>query len=106
MKFKDYSIPDQMDFCARWLLIHSILYYELDKNMVSDSDYDSKLKWLCSYSLKHPTETDQCYYSNLIHKLDPCSGFYMKDYITPEHYNYLCHLASHIYQLSLKKGDQ
>ena len=40
MEFKDFSTQDKMDFYARWLLIHSILYYSTDKNIVSDTDYD------------------------------------------------------------------
>lgn len=106
MKFKNFTIQEQTGYCARWLLIHSIAYYELDVNMVSDSNYDTKLKWLCKYSEKYKDEIDNCYYYDLIHNLDPCSGFYMKNYITQEHYEYLLHITRHIYRRYLAQSEK
>ena len=92
------SICDRMDWACRYLLIHSLAYYEFNCNMISDHDYDVKLKWLCEYVKSNPTEVDKCYYSNLLHNLDPSSGFYMKNYISDEHLQYLSKIAQYTYQ--------
>lgn len=109
MKFKDMSTQDKMDFCARWLLIHSILYYSMDKNIVSDADYDTKLKWLCTYSQKHLAEVEQCRYKDVLLNLDPSTGFDMQNYVEPKHYEYLKQITHNIYKqyiqdTMIKKG--
>lgn len=99
MKFKDLSICDKMDWACRYLLIHSFLYYEFDVNLISDSDYDKKLKWLCDYSKKHIDDINKCQYKDVLLNLDPSTGFDMKNYVEPKHYEYIKSIAKHIYYL-------
>ena len=81
MEKDNLSICDRLDWWARYLLIHSMLYYELSDNLISDTEYDKVLKWLCKYSQEHLEDINNCYYKELILNLDPCSGFYMNNYI-------------------------
>ena len=89
MKFKDLSICDRMDWACRYLLIHSCAYYEMDINMISDHDYDVKLRWLCDYVKSNLQYVEQCQYKDVLLNLDPATGFDMKNYVEPSHYEYI-----------------
>ena len=103
------SICDRMDWACRYLLIHSFLYYSADVSIISDSEYDAKLKWLCNYSQKHLAEVEQCQYKDVLLNLDPSTGFDMHNYVEPKHYEYLKQIAHNVYKqyiqdTMIKKG--
>ena len=98
MKFKDLSISNRMDWACRYLIIHSYLYYLYNVSIISDKDYDTKLKWLCEYVKSNPLEVDKCQYKNVLLNLDPSTGFDMQNYIEPTHYEYLKQIAQYTYQ--------
>ena len=93
------SICDRMDWACRYLLIHSYLYYSADVSIISDSEYDAKLKWLCDYAKKHPLEVEQCQYKDVLLNLDPSTGFDMQNYVEPKHYEYIKNIAQNVYRL-------
>lgn len=82
-----------MDWACRYLLIHSFLYYEKDDNLIKDSGYDKKLRWLCDYVKSNPTYIKKCQYKELLLNLDPSTGFDMKNYVEPSHYEYIKKIA-------------
>ena len=98
MKFKDLSISERMDWACRYLIIHSYLYYLYNVSIISDKDYDTKLKWLCEYVESNSSEIEKCQYKNVLLNLDPSTGFDMQNYIEPSHYEYLKQIAQYIYQ--------
>lgn len=93
------SICDRMDWACRYLLIHSYLYYSADVSIISDSEYDTKLKWLCEYTKKYPLEVEQCQYKDVLLNLDPSTGFDMQNYVEPQHYEYIKNIAQNVYRL-------
>jgi NAD-dependent DNA ligase len=48
MEFKNpyWSTKTKIELLQKWILVHSILYYELDNGIVSDAVYDANAKLL------------------------------------------------------------
>lgn len=55
MKFPLYSSEIvKMNLLERWILVHSIIYYEYNTNVVKDYIYDSNVKQLVYLIKKYP----------------------------------------------------
>lgn len=89
MTFKDFTPIEKIEFATRSVIILSIAYYDFDYNLVEDSKYDSRLKWVCDYSAKYPEVAKSCYYANVLKDIDPSTGFDLKYKLTDEHRDYL-----------------
>lgn len=108
MQFKDLSISERMDWACRYLLIHSFFYYDKNINLISDGQFDIKLKWLCEYVKSNPQYLEQCQYKNVLLNLDPSTGFDMRNYVEKNHYEYLKQIANNVldlYNKNKKEGD-
>lgn len=80
----------------RAVLIHSIIYYELDGNHISDREYDLLSKDLVKLIADNPVEASKSYYAKVFEGYNGCSGFDLMDKLTPEHREYLTRIAQHI----------
>lgn len=97
MKFKEsMSIKDRIDLLARWIIVHSIIYYELNNNLVSDRAYDINSKKLYVLIREHPQDAKECYYWYAIHDFDGNTGFDLKDRLTEKDKGYLVGIARHL----------
>lgn len=56
MYFKNpyFSIENKLDLLSKWILVHSILYYELNNSIVSDTMFDSNCKQYKQMALEFP----------------------------------------------------
>lgn len=45
---------EYIDFLQRYIIVHSYIYYELDRNIISDKQYDAKSKELVKYKNEYP----------------------------------------------------
>ena len=48
------STQEYINFLQRGIIVHSYLYYEADKSVISDKDYDTKARELVSYKNAYP----------------------------------------------------
>lgn len=48
------STQEQINFLQRYIIVHSYIYYELDRNIISDKEYDAKSKELTKYKNDYP----------------------------------------------------
>lgn len=48
------SVQDYIDFLQRFIILHSYIYYELNRNVISDREYDLKAKELVKYKNSYP----------------------------------------------------
>ena len=48
------ALQDRIDFLQRYIIVHSYIYYELDRNVISDRQYDAKSKELVKYKNDYP----------------------------------------------------
>lgn len=50
----ELTIQERINFLQRFIIVHSYIYYELDRNIISDREYDAKAKELMQYRLDYP----------------------------------------------------
>lgn len=48
------TIQEYIDFLQRFIIVHSYIYYELNRNVISDKVYDAKAKELTRYKNDYP----------------------------------------------------
>lgn len=48
------SVQERIDFLQRYIIVHSYIYYELNKNIISDREYDIKARELSAYRTDYP----------------------------------------------------
>lgn len=99
MTFKNMSPVEQMDYLCRYLIIHSIIYYDLDSNVISDQLYNKKSKELEKLVQTHRNSLEECYYKDCLIDFTSATGFDLKYKLTQEHREYLERKASWILKL-------
>ena len=50
----ELAIQERINFLQRYIIVHSYIYYELNKNIISDREYDTKAKELEKYQNDYP----------------------------------------------------
>ena len=48
------TTQEYIDFLQRYIIVHSYIYYELNCNVISDKQYDTKAKELVKYKNDYP----------------------------------------------------
>lgn len=84
----------------RWVLIHSILYYELDTSLVSDKVFDEHAKWLVQMQNDYPDEAELSDYWYVFYDFDGSTGFDLYDRLNKRDKQYLVHIAKHVLKIS------
>lgn len=59
----------------RQVLVHSVIYYKLDDNIISDSKWSAWANELDTLQKLFPDEAKECVYSDAFENFDPSSGF-------------------------------
>lgn len=74
---KDIPIEDQINRARRNILVHSILYYKYDENLISDTDYDNWGKRLIFLQERYPVEAQNTPFmvDEFKHFTDTTSGY-------------------------------
>lgn len=69
------TIVGKMNILERWIIFHSILYYNLDDNIVSDQMFDMNGKQLYSLILTYSKEFKLSKYYYVMSDYEGASGF-------------------------------
>lgn len=97
VKFNEnMTMVDRIDSLARWIMVNSIIYYELNNNIVTDRMYDDNSKVLAVLIKEHPQYSKQCYYWYVIHDFDGNTGFDLKDRLTEFDKTHLYNIALNV----------
>lgn len=88
------NIQDKLDFLCRRIIVHSIIYYDYDENIISDNEYDKQCRELYQLIQDNQNEIQKCYYFDILKDYSPATGFDLKYKLTEEHRKYLEHIAS------------
>lgn len=92
-EFSSLSIIDQLDWLCRKIIIHSIIYYDYDTNIISDPDYDKLARQLERLVNENRDKISKCYYYECLKDYAAATGFDLKDRLDDEHRKYLEHLS-------------
>ncbi|MBX0320256.1 DNA ligase LigA-related protein [Shouchella clausii] len=75
------EIKELINRRRRQIMIHSCIYYAMDKSIISDHTYDQWCKELAELQAKYPETAAKCVYAKEFQTFDGSSG-----YDLPTHY--------------------
>lgn len=77
MIFNDpyWTIREKMDLLSRWIIVHSIIYYELNCTVVEDAKFDSNSKQLVSMIKLNPEDFSNSRWYYVMNTFDGTTGF-------------------------------
>jgi NAD-dependent DNA ligase len=90
---------ERIDWLCRKLIIHSIIYYDYNTNIISDKEYDKCAKELEFLLNENNSIVSECYYHECLKDYSSATGFDLKYKLTEEHKKYLEHLAGWVLKL-------
>lgn len=99
MRFKDLTPREKIDYAARYIIIHSIIYYELNESVISDKKFDKKAMILVRLMRKYPKATQNSEYYRAIYDFDGSTGFLLYGRLKKSQKKYLKQIAGHIIKL-------
>jgi len=79
MKFRNpyWSPKTKLQMLERWIIIHSIIYYVYDTNIVPDSMFDNNCNQLVKGAAKYPEDFKQTKYFYCFEGFDGSTGFHL-----------------------------
>lgn len=106
MKFRDLTPQEKIDYAARYIIIHSIIYYELNESVISDKKFDKKSAILVKLMNKYPEETKNSEYYRAIYDFDGSTGFLLYGRLKKSQRRYLKKIAQYIIRIyKQNKGE-
>lgn len=95
---------EKCNLLQRYILVHSILYYEMNESVISDKEYDSTAKQLYCF-MKNLEDNHITQYGYVFWDFTPYTGFDLYSRLNELDKNYLCKIAKNVLKL-YKKGKQ
>ena len=89
----------KIDSLQRWILVHSILYYELNTGIVSDKQFDANAYQLVKLQKDNPEDSERSQYWYVFYDFDGSTGFHLYYRLNDSDKEYLKHIASHVLYL-------
>ena len=107
MRFNNpyWSNKLRIEALQRWIIVQSIIYYELDNSLVSDQVFDNNARQLVKMQNEHKDEAKQTQYWYLFYDFDGSTGFDLYDRLNKSDKQYLTQIAHHVLKL-FKAGGQ
>lgn len=96
----------KMSALQRWIIVHSILYYELDSSIITDAMFDSNAKQLVQMHEEFPDEAECTDYWYVFYDFDGTTGFDLYHRLNKKDREYLEHIAKHVLKLSQRGGKK
>lgn len=77
MKFGDpyWSEREKMDLLSRWIIVHSVIYYELDSSVIKDAQFDFNSKLLVSMAKSNTSQFKATRWYYVMKDFDGSTGF-------------------------------
>ena len=101
MKFPNPYWSDKLRISTlqRWILVHSLLYYEMDTSVVSDKMFDANARQLVRMQKENREAAKQSQYWYVFHDFDGTTGFDLPDRLKKSDRAWLMHIAMHVRKL-------
>lgn len=97
-----WSNKAKISYLQRLVIVHSIIYYELNESVITDKRYDSISYQLLNLCKEDNQAFKQSDYYYVMHDFDANTGFDIISRLTESDKSYLLHIASNV--LRLNKG--
>ena len=100
MKFSNpyWSNKLRISSLQRWIIVHSILYYELDFTLVSDKIFDANAKQLVELQNTFPKDATKSKYWYVFNDFDGSTGFHLYNRLKKHDKEYLTQIAQYLTQ--------
>lgn len=84
MNFKNpyFTELEKIQLLQRWIILHSYLYYELDKSVIADKCFDDNCKQLMKMKKEFPKEYKKSRYDYCMKDFDGNTGFDLYNRLT------------------------
>lgn len=92
------STVDRISFLERYIILHSVIYYHLNSNVISDSQYDEYAKYLEKLIKLNDKEFKESQYYYAFTDYSSATGFDLYDKLNDYDKKYLIHLAIKVLQ--------
>lgn len=104
MKVIDFNYPpaiywnekSKIEYLQRFIIIHSIIYYELNSNCISDKDFDSISRQLVELQNNNKDVLKKTQYYYIFKDFDGSTGFYIYDSLKTSDKKYLVNIAKFV----------
>lgn len=94
-------------YLQRQILVHSILYYQMNENVISDSEFDSISKQLVRLRNRmDDSDYQKTNYYYCFQDFDASTGFYLYDALNARDKKYLSKIARQVLLQYKKEGGQ
>lgn len=93
LPIKYWNGKTKISYIQRHILVHSILYYELNKTIISDKDYDELSYQLVELMKAYPDEKTESQYWYCMYDFDGSTGFDLYNRLNKSDKRYLKNLA-------------
>lgn len=102
MRFNNPYWSNKLKISAlqRWIIVHSILYYELNRSVVTDKVFDANAKQLVQMQEDFPDEAEEADYWYVFHDFDGTTGFDLYHRLDKHDKEYLTNIAHHVLRLT------
>ena len=98
-----WSDITKVNYLQRYVIIHSIIYYHLNSNAISDKKFDSVARQLVEMQKQlGDSKAKKTAYHYCMHDFDGSTGFDLYDRLIPFDKQYLMQIARNV--LTKKKG--
>lgn len=97
----------RIEFLQRRIIVFSIMYYELNENVISDKQFDDISHQLVEYMNTTEKEIlEQTQYWYVLKDFDGSTGFYIPDSLNEKDKEYLTNIANHILWLYKRSKEK
>lgn len=106
MKFTNpyWSNKIKISTLQRWIIVHSIIYYELNSSLVDDFVFDQNARQLVAMQKAYKDEAKESQYWYMFYDFDASTGFHLYDRLDKHDKEYLSKIARHV--LWVAKGGE
>jgi hypothetical protein len=91
-----WTLETKLDLLARWIIVHSIIYYELNGNVVTDKQFDSNSQQFVRLVDGNVEVLNKTQYGYVMKDFDGSTGFDLYRNLRRSDKIELMHMASNI----------
>jgi hypothetical protein len=96
---------ERCSFLQRKIILHSIIYYELNENIISDQQFDKMCRSLLK-GIQYTKDYKRSDYFYVFYDFDGTTGFNLYHRLEDDDKEYLMNLAKYILKLSKKENKK